>query len=66
MSGEKDTTIKESQKEIQLPVSLRDYFAAKAMVAILTNIRALATPEGLNYASKSYEVADAMLAERSK
>jgi len=30
MKNDENTTIEESQKAVQLPVSLRDYFAAKA------------------------------------
>ncbi len=55
-------------------MSLRDYFAAKAMNGILSNFRfiqeaAEASPdvEGSHLVPKmAYEIADAMLAERAK
>ncbi len=45
-------------------MSLRDYFAAKAMQGMLSEPSLRATPE--EFASKSYELADAMLIQRNK
>ena len=45
-------------------MSLRDYFAAKAMAALLTN-RDLNMPVE-QFADTAYRFADAMLAERAK
>ena len=44
-------------------MTLRDYFAAKAMQGILADPN---TPEIMDIAGAAYEVADAMLAEREK
>jgi hypothetical protein len=43
-------------------MSLRDYFAAKAMQSLV----ALDNANNINIAIWSYEIADAMLAEREK
>jgi hypothetical protein len=45
-------------------VSIRDYFAAKAMHALLTNPGIYQSRE--KFAKDAYEMADAMLAERGK
>jgi hypothetical protein len=45
-----------------LGMSLRDYFAAKAMQSLV----ALDNANNINIAIWSYEIADAMLAEREK
>ena len=45
-------------------MSLRDYFAAKAMQGMLSEPSLRATPE--EFASKSYELADAMLKARTE
>ena len=54
----------------QQGMSLRDYFAAKAMQGIWANATALAQmplgAEAASIASVAYEMADAMLKERSK
>ena len=44
-------------------MTLRDYFAAKAMQGLLADPN---TPEIMDIAGAAYEVADAMLAEREK
>ena len=44
--------------------TLRDYFAAKAMQGMLSEPSLKATPE--EFASKSYELADAMLKARTE
>lgn len=46
-------------------MTLRDYFAAKAMQALLTHGQGLAT-ERTKLACGAYAYADAMLAERAK
>ena len=45
-------------------MTLRDYFAAKAMQGMLSEPSLRATPE--EFASESYKVADAMLRVREK
>ena len=60
----KDST-EPKEKQIQLPVSLRDYFAAKAMQGFC------ASPTGMEWANhkiaaEAYAIADAMLAAREK
>lgn len=45
-------------------MTLRDYFAAKAMQGMLSEPSLRATPE--EFASESYKVADAMLVAREK
>lgn len=62
--GEENITTKESQREIQLPVSLRDYFAAKAMAAILESWPSEIEMDVGDIARGSYKVADAMLMKR--
>lgn len=47
-------------------VSLRDYFAAKAMQAIIIGNEAHLSSLGAGMAMDAYAVADAMLAERNK
>lgn len=47
-----------------LGMSLRDYFAAKALQGMLADTCLKATP--IEFAYKSYELADAMLCERKK
>ena len=47
-------------------MTLRDYFAAKAMTAILLSDYATASGNGAKLAVWSYDLADMMLAERSK
>ena len=55
---------REKQAEIQLPVDLRDYFAAKAMQAIISrsDSRFPATREFVG--GKAYQFADAMMEAR--
>ena len=56
----------------QIGMSLRDYFAAKAMQGMLSNAEMMHDDNGhrnntfANYAAAAYAQADAMLAERSK
>ena len=53
-------------------MSLRDYFAAKAMQGMLSNAEMMQNDKGVrnntfaNYAAAAYIQADAVLAERSK
>lgn len=47
---------------IQMGMSLRDYFAAKALQGMLAETSLKATPE--EFAEKSYELADAMMNAR--
>lgn len=49
----------------QLGMDLRDYFAAKAMQAILFNDKEAAAPDGL-IAKGAYEIADAMMKARQQ
>ena len=44
-------------------MTLRDYFAAKAMQGLLTGC---SDPDHVSFAKWCYEIADAMLAERNK
>lgn len=46
-------------------MTLRDYFAAKAMQALITRETRM-HPNPLMYAGASYDIADAMLEERVK
>ncbi len=46
-------------------LSMRDYFAAKAMQAMLTNVNVAEAPNE-KISEWAYQVADAMLAARSK
>lgn len=48
-----------------LGMSLRDYFAAKAMVA-LPHIGCGCDLDNIDFAKAAYQLADAMLAEREK
>jgi hypothetical protein len=61
------TNIKDStelkEKQVQLPVSLRDYFAAKAMQNMYAN-GSFPTGIMLDTAKEAYEMADAMLKAR--
>lgn len=54
--------LKEPLTSDYLGMSLRDYFAAKAMQSLV----ALDHASNINIAIWSYEIADAMLAERDK
>ena len=47
-------------------MTLRDYFAAKAMQGMLAYPHASTTAEPEAYAEAAYEIADAMIQERSK
>ena len=49
-----------------LGMSLRDYFAAKVMQAIVSTVPHLATINPKDAAEEAYSYADAMLVERSK
>jgi hypothetical protein len=59
------TTVDECKRQL-LGMSLRDYFAAKAMQAIVTGNNADECSLGLGAAKDAYAVADAMLVARSK
>lgn len=63
----------EFNADLSIGMSLRDYFAAKAMQGLLSNETAVSNlynvlgddfPKGL--ATKCYQMADAMIAERGK
>ena len=58
----KDST-EPKEKQIQLPVSLRDYFAAKAMQSLLVTTNGVIGTNRYEYrvAEESYKLADAML-----
>lgn len=47
-------------------MSLRDYFAARAMQGMVANSNTTALENVSYLADKSYEIADAMLVEREK
>jgi len=47
-------------------MSLRDYFAAKAMQSLLSAFLGDQIKENANIESTAYQIADAMLAERAK
>lgn len=47
-------------------MTLRDYFATKAMAAIVSTVPHLATVAPGDVAEEAYQFADAMLAERAK
>ena len=47
-------------------VSIRDYFAAKAMQGILSNVEQFTTPGPEYVAEEAYKIADAMLEVRNK
>lgn len=49
---------------INLGISIRDYFAAKAMQAIFSTVPHLAAVDHKVAAEESYEIADAMLKAR--
>lgn len=52
-------------KQYHMPgMSLRDYFAAAALQGLLSCESVQGTP--MEFAERTYEVADAMIAERSK
>ena len=59
------TNIKDStelkEKQVQLPVGLRDYFAAKAMQGLLAGTT---TNDGNMIVKDAYAIADAMLKAR--
>lgn len=57
-------TVSETKRDLS-GMSLRDYFAAKAMQAIITGNNADHCSLGLGTAKDAYIVADAMLATRS-
>jgi len=69
-----EDTKRGDQVVLELPVSLRDYFAAKAVAALVSNQTwaDYLTTDGygnvgkLRAAKIAYELADAMLTERSK
>ena len=65
MENEESIITKENQKGIQFPdnLSLRDYFASKAMQGFLS---ASYAPDGNKISKDSYMIADAMLKERLK
>lgn len=47
-------------------MTLRDYFAAKAMQAIVSTVPHLATVAPGDVAEEAYQFADALIAERAK
>lgn len=49
---------------MQLGMELRDYFAAKAMQAMISEPSLMATPD--EFAAKAYEIADAMMKAREE
>jgi len=51
---------------IQCGMTLRDYFAAKAMQTLICNATSIGKLNGITIAQNAYNMADAMLAERSK
>ena len=59
------TQPKEKAAPVVLPVELRDYFAAKAMQAMLTNVNVAEAPNE-KISEWAYQMADAMLAARAK
>lgn len=60
-----DARIKELA-ELRLQMDLRDYFAAKAMQAMLTSIESGKEHQAALVPSTAYDIADAMLKEREK
>ena len=60
-----DARIKEAA-ELSLQMDLRDYFAAKAMQALLTSIESEKEHQAALVPSTAYDIADAMLKEREK
>jgi len=59
------TEKKEEQAEIQLPVNLRDYFAAKAMHAMIASGK-LPTGIMIDTAEEAYIMADHMMKARGQ
>jgi len=66
MNTEETTITPEKHQVIQFPVSLRDYFAAKALAAYLTQNGGYGRPPMSEVAETCYAMSDAMLAEREK
>ena len=64
-TDEKDKIYIQTKAQAMQGMSLRDYFAAKAMQAIITGNNADHCSLGLGTAKDAYIVADAMLATRS-
>lgn len=60
-----DARIKKAA-ELRLQMDLRDYFAAKAMQAMLTCIESGKEHQAALVPSTAYDIADAMLQEREK
>ncbi|MGS0941589.1 hypothetical protein ACVA51_13655 [Pseudomonas luteola] len=56
--------VKNFVKHMEAGMTLRDYFAAKAMASIIAGNFQFDGPAGL--AKQAYEMADAMLVERNK
>lgn len=56
----------EEAAELSLQMDLRDYFAAKAMQALLTSIESGKEHQAALVPSTAYDIADAMLKEREK
>jgi hypothetical protein len=56
----------EEAAELSLQMDLRDYFAAKAMQALLTSIESEKEHQAALVPSTAYDIADAMLKEREK
>ena len=54
------------EAELRLQMDLRDYFAAKAMQALLTSIESGKEHQAALVPSTAYDIADAMLKEREK
>ena len=59
-----DARIKEAV-ELRLQMDLRDYFAAKAMGALLTSIESGKEHQAALVPSTAYDIADAMLKEKN-
>ena len=64
----RDSVGEERIREQFSGMSLRDYFAAKAMQAMLSNPNSVTDDGGFNFKNleTAYEIADAMLKERDK
>lgn len=58
-------TIAETKRDLS-GMSLRDYFAAKALQGICAHVDTWGLPNSPQIANAAYELADAMLAERAK
>ena len=56
----------ESQFEVKQGLSLRDYFAAKALQALIFAINTYELDDYKCVANDAYQMADAMLAERER